>query len=137
MIDPHAIISRRRYGEIRYAVVSSCGSDMSQILAKFGLTADESLLVEHDRESALAILTHLLWKDMAYESECMPKHEAKSLAQGIMAEHERPGTRYFSNGNVAESNSWNPLTASTFDAGLLMTDDKEREYFCIWFQDED
>lgn len=137
MIDPRALIAARRFGEIRYSVASEPTGDLSRLLGKFGLTPDESLLVEHDRGSALQILITLLWKDMAYEGECMPKNEAESLAQQILAEHERPGCRYLSNGNVAKGESWNPLTESTFDAGLVITDPVAHSHFCIWFQDED
>jgi hypothetical protein len=74
---------------------------------------------------------------MAYEGECMPKHQAESMAQQILTQHEGPGSRYFSNGNVAKGESWNPLTESTFDAGLVVTNAVAQDHFCIWFQDED
>jgi hypothetical protein len=137
IIDPRAIISTRRFGEIRYAVASESTGDLSRLLAKFGLTPDASLLVEHDRDSALEILITLLWKDMAYEGECMPRQQAESLAQEILSDYERPGCRYFSNGNIAKGESWSPLTESTFDAGLVVTDEQTHMHFCIWFQDED
>lgn len=137
MIDPHTLISARRFGEIRYSVASESTGSLTRILAQFGLTPDESLLVEHTRDSALQILITLLWKDMANEGECMPRHKAESLAQQILIEHEGPESRYFSNGNVANGESWNPLTESAFDAGLVVTNAATRRHFCIWFQDED
>ncbi|WP_460843571.1 hypothetical protein [Noviherbaspirillum agri] len=137
MINPRAIIAARRFGEIRYAVASETTGNLSRLLGKFGLTPDESLLVEHDRDSALQILITLLWRDMAYDDECMSKDEAESLALQILTEHESPGCRYFSNGNVAKGESWNPLTESTFDAGLVVTNTVANNHFCIWFQDED
>ena len=137
MIDPRTLIAARRFGEIRYSVASEPTGSHSRLLGKFGLTPDESLLIEHCRNSALQILITLLWKDMAYEGECMPRHEAESLAQQILSEHESPGSRYFSNGNIAKGESWNPLTESTFDAGLVVTDPVGQNHFCIWFQDED
>ena len=137
MINPRALIVARNCGEIRYSVASEHTANLSRLLGKFGLTPDESLLVEHDRDSALQILITLLWKDMAYEGECMPRNEAELLAQQILAEHENPGCRYFSNGNVANGESWNPLTESTFDAGLVIASTQGHNHFCIWFQDED
>lgn len=137
MIDPRALIAARRFGEIRYSVVCESTGSLSRLLGKFGLTPDESLLVEHDRDTALQILITLLWKDMAYESECIPRGEAESMAQQILAEHESPGCRYFSNGNLAKGKSWNPLTESTFDSGLIITNSASLNHFCIWFQDED
>ena len=136
MTDPHKLIVAREFGEIRYAVVSDSSADLSSVLAKFGLEPDASLLIEHDKETALTILTELLWKDMAYESECMPKVQAEEFAQQILREHGLTESRYFSNGNFAKRESWNPLTKSMFDAGLIVTS-RNGNYFCIWFQDED
>ena len=136
MIDPQALIQARQFGEVRYAVVSECSGDMSRVLAKLGLKSEPEALVEHDRESAYLILRELLWKDMAYEGECMPEQQAESFAQQILQQHVAEGSRYFSNGNWAKRESWNPLTESTFDAGLLISN-PTGQYFCIWFQDED
>lgn len=137
MIAPHTIIAARCHGEVRYAVASEASGSLARLLMKFGLVPDESLLIEHDRNSALEILTTLLWKDMAYADECMPREQAESFAKAILVEHAKPGARYFSNGNFAKGESWNPLTESTFDAGLVITDPTRRQHFCIWFQDED
>ncbi len=137
MIGPRALIAARHAGEIRYAVASEPSDDLSRLLGKFGLSPDASLLAEHNQDAALDILIALLWKDMAYEGECMPRHEAESLAHQVFSEHVRPGCRYFSNGNVTKGGSWNPLTESTFDAGLIITDPASHIHLCIWFQDED
>ena len=136
MNDPRSIIAARKYGEIRYAVVSESTNDMSRVLGKFGLTPDASLLVEHDRESAFAILRELLWKDMAYDGECMPMSQAEEIAQSLLQQYGAPQSKYFSNGDWSKREGWNPLTESTFDAGLVITG-SDGEYFCIWFQDED
>lgn len=136
-ILPRELTAARRVGEIRYSFASESTGNLSRLLGKFGLLPDETLLVEHDRESARQILVALLWKDMAYDGECMPKETAESLARKIIAENERPGCRFFSNGNLAKGESWNPLTESTFDAGLLITDPMSGNHFCIWIQDED
>jgi len=136
MNDPRSIIEARKFGEIRYAVVSEGTGDMSRVLGKLGLTADAALLVEHDKKSAFCILRELLWKDMAYESECMPKSQAEEIASYVLQQHSIPESKYFSNGDWSKRESWNPLTESTFDAGLVVTGGNGT-YFCIWFQDED
>ena len=136
MNDPRSIIEARKYGEIRYAVASEITSDMSRVLGKFGLTPDASLLVQHNRESAFAILRELLWKDMAYEGECMPESQAEEIANHLLQQHSIPERKFFSNGDWSKRESWNPLTESTFDAGLIVTG-SYGTYFCIWFQDED
>jgi hypothetical protein len=136
MNDPRSIIEARKYGEVRYAVVSESTNDLSRVLGKFGLTPDASLLVEHDRETAFAILRELLWKDMAYEGECMPRSQAEEVANQLLLQYSIPESKYFSNGDWSKRESWNPLTESTFDAGLIVTG-SAGTYFCIWFQDED
>lgn len=136
MNDPRLIIAARKYGEIRYSVVSESTNDMSRVLGKFALTPDASLLVEHNKESAFAILRDLLWKDMAYQDECMPKPQAEEIAHSLLQEFSVGQSKYFSNGDWSKRESWNPLTESTFDAGLIITG-TEGKYFCIWIQDED
>lgn len=136
MNDPRSIIEARKYGEIRDAVVSESTNDLSRVLGKFGLAQDASLLVEHDRDSAFAILRELLWKDMAYECECMPRSQAEEVANQLLLQYSTPESKYFSNGDWSKRQSWNPLTESTFDAGLIVTGN-DGMYFCIWFQDED
>lgn len=136
MTNPRQLMLARDCGEVRYAVVADLSNDLSQVLAKFGLVPDASLLIEHNRETAYEILVKLLWKDMAYANECMPRTEAEGFAKAILAEHTSAESRFFSNGNWAKRGSWNPLTRSTFDAGLIVSA-SDHLYFCIWFQDED
>lgn len=136
MIDPHQLFAARQFGEMRYAVLSDSSADMSRVLAKFGLRADASLLVEHDETTARAIIGTLLWKDMAYGTECMPKAQAEQLARDILAAHADEQSRYYSNGDWTKSESWNPLTEATFDAGVIVSRGNG-EYFCLWVEDED
>ena len=73
---------------------------------------------------------------MAYASACMSEQQAVDMAESIVAMHAEPESKYYSNGNWSKREGWNPLTDSTFDAGLLITG-ANHQYFCIWFQDED
>ncbi len=136
MIEPLEIIEARHAGEIRYGAVSDWSGDLNRVLSKFGLTPDAALLVEHDRAGATSILTALLWKDMAYETPNTTEAKAGAMAESILSSYANTDSRYYSNGNWAKRESWNPLTESTFDAGLIVTAGKNL-YFCIWFQDED
>jgi len=135
MIDPRELVAKRNCGSVRYAVISDYSGDMNQVLAKFGLNADRALLVEHNRAGALDILASLLHRDMAYESELMPEQSARGIAEAVL-HPQRADATYFSNGNWAKRESWNPLTSSTFDAGIIVREG-ESVYVCIWFQDED
>lgn len=136
MIDQRALIEARQFGEIRISVVSEITGDLSRVLSKFGLTPDANMLVEHNRATALSILTELLWKDMAYEGECMSRDQAEKFANTIIDENSDIKSKYFSNGNWALRESWNPLTSATFDAGIIISA-QDKPYFCIWFEDED
>lgn len=129
------MIAARKYGEVRFAIASAGDVSLSKILAKFGLRTEEASLIECDRATAQAILTHLLWKDMAYEGECMPQEQAVDYAASLFDEVD-PSAKYYSNGNVVAGESWNPLTESTFDAGIICVESTGRS-ICIWFQDED
>ena len=136
MTDPYEILLSRRYGEVRYTLATERSGNMGNVLAKLGLKPEPNSLVEHNHESAFAILRELLWKDMAYEDECMPRERAESLAQDFFQQHSSQGSQYFSNGNWSAKESWNPLTESTFDAGIIIKN-PQNVYACIWFQDED
>ncbi len=136
MADLRALIEARDRGEVRAALVSEMTGDLTRVLSKCGLRPEPSLLIEHGHESALAILTELLWKDMAYETECMPKKQAESIAQSLFGKYSDSNSRFYSNGNWALRESWNPLTDATFDAGLIIAS-SNKNYFCIWFEDED
>ncbi len=136
MIDLRALIKARDCGEIRIALVTEMTGDLSRVLSKLGFAPDASMLVEQDRVTALSILTALLWKDMAYEGECMPREQAEAFSNAIIDENCDIHSRYFSNGNWALQESWNPLTNATFDAGIIISSGG-RLYFCIWFEDED
>lgn len=136
MIDPHALFAARQDGEIRYSVLSDASGDLSRVLGRFGLWPEASALVEHDRDAALAILVELLWKDMAYGVECMPRSRAQAWAEEIFTTHAATGCRFYSNTHRPERESWHPLTPSTFDAGVIIAG-PDGTYFCLWVQDED
>jgi len=137
MLDPLALIAARHAGEIRYAVVNEDTGNLGRLLAKFGLRQDESALVEHEWPVALDILTLLLWKDLAYGRECMPRETALTWARQLLAAHAQPGARFYSNGNVVRGDRWHPLTDATFDAGLVIVNPSAAVHCCVWFEDED
>jgi hypothetical protein len=127
---------QRNSGEIRYAVASESGGDLSRVLGKFGLKAEKSLLQEVNRGDALRILTELLWKDMAYSAESLPRAQAEWLANELIEQHANVGSKFFSNSVWGVPRTWSPLTESTFDSGLIISR-AGGCYCCIWFEDED
>ncbi|MBB5400974.1 MULTISPECIES: hypothetical protein [Paraburkholderia] len=130
------ILAARGPTMVRISDVLDYSDDLSLVLSKFGLTPDEKMLMPQDRAGAIAILTNLLWKEQAYDCERMNRGKAEELAERIISENESKDSRYFSNKESPLSNSWNGLTDSTFDSGIIISGG-DGQYFCIWFEDED
>jgi hypothetical protein len=95
-----------------------------------------------DKGKAKIILTILLHKDMAYDSEMMSLEEAEELAERFLS-YFSDTARYYSNSEWKKKestgthhlNSWDPLTDATFDSGLIIID--EKQIGITWFEDED
>jgi hypothetical protein len=126
----------RNCGYVHCAFVTDSTDDLAIVLANFGLFADPTLLIEVSRAEAIAILTKLLWKDMAYGVECMPLDTAREFADAFVVEHESSNCKYYSNVVSAQSNEWYPLTTATFDSGIIISSNT-RQHACLWFEDED
>lgn len=116
--------------------VTDSSNDLAIVLAKFGLRSDATLISEISRTEAHAILTKLLWKDLAYGVECMPLDTAAAFADRFLSESESSQCKYFSNVANSESNQWQPFTSSTFDSGVIVSGPTGR-HACLWIEDED
>jgi hypothetical protein len=136
MHNLQSIFTSRTGGELRYSVVTEYTGSIARALGMLGLKTDETSLFEYEYGTALEILIAILWKDMAYESEFMPQAQAAELARQFLDEHSVPGSKYYSNGNWALRESWNPLTEATFDTGIIIVRPDHR-IACFWVEDED
>ncbi|AXQ31370.1 hypothetical protein D0B54_22970 [Solimonas sp. K1W22B-7] len=136
MIDPQEIMDARNVGEVRCVLISEESQDLNRVLAQAGLRPDSSLLIEHDRTTAHSILAAIIQKDMPYQMPLMSKAEADGMADMILSAHDKPGSKYYSNGNWETREGWHPLGESSFDAGVIVTYGEGR-YFCVWFEDKD
>lgn len=132
----------RDSGILKTAMVSSPQKTLSKTLGKIGLSSDEELLNVINRELARDIVASILWKDLAYDVELMPKNKAYEFTDKILAEYYTDECTIFSNskwerndiGNIILS-GFNPMTNATFDSGIII---KHPSYFfCIWVEDED
>jgi hypothetical protein len=130
------IVKARKFGQVRYSFITDLSSDLSTVLSKFGLRTDATLVTKVSRTEAIAILTKLLWRDMAYGVECMAHDTAKAYAESFISESESTKCKYYSNVQSAESKQWQPLTNSTFDSGVIVSGNIRR-HACLWFEDED
>jgi hypothetical protein len=86
-------------------------------------------------DTAKAILTRILWKDLAYSRERMSLSTAKRLAADFLANFVPP-MLYVTNGENLESNySYDPITDATFDGGVIVFDGAK--VGMLWVMDED
>ncbi len=97
------------------------------------------------KENVHDIITWLLYRDMAYNIEIMPKYEAIRLAENFLSFFKNDAI-YLSNADwissedtwewsYAKMKGWSGITNSTFDAGIILYDDKK--IGIVWIEDED
>lgn len=147
-----SIRRERRYGVVTCAVEEGMapGSSMTQALdaidalvARHGLKGIGQDWVEVPYADAVAHLTAVLHRDMAYYSEIMPRGRAGELAErflGLFA-----GGRFFTNSEDGPRQqpppslpwSWgsSPLTDATFDTGVVAVAAGRTGQ--LWVEDED
>ena len=120
----------RRIEERRGAQVTTCrtyyGHDVrprKEALAALGFRdIPDDLWVTVDREGAVDLLTDCLAKDLAYSVEVVPMAEARSLASAFI-EQFGPDATFLTNVHKygeASAYGWEPISRSTFDAGILV-----------------
>ncbi len=94
-------------------------------------------------DTAHRILVSLLERDLAYGATIMSAQAAGTLAGQFLA-LTAPPRAFFTNGTWAGSStpaaaaaegSWDPITESTFDAGIIAVDDDVS--VMLWVQEED
>ena len=90
-----------------------------------------------DRSEALGCLQHILYHDLAYQRPLMEQKSAQFIAESFLALFSSYDCRFCSNGSFDEKSmlGWTPISASTFDHGVIAFDDKS--IGMIWAQDED
>jgi hypothetical protein len=100
---------------------------------------------EVDRPTTLGIVTRILHRDLAYEAPLMAAADAERLAAAFL--HLTPDAEYhFTNGSwddppvqmnagPTRGPSWNPISSSTFDAGVICVG--LNGCSILWVEDED
>jgi hypothetical protein len=132
-----AIIEQRNVGFVRCCSTSPDENGrMSNVLSRFGLKPEEHALHPFKRIQAGKILAHLLWKDLAYDSEIMPHDKAITLAGLFIEDHSESGTKFYANADWSRKpTSYSGLTDATFDGGIIAVSDLMVS--CVWVEDED
>jgi hypothetical protein len=117
---------------------------LAELASEFELAADPANYWEIDAAAARRLAELILNQDMAYNSEIMPPSRASELADRFLAQFGTHGVRFYTNGTFHEgrgpklgspSAGWNPVTAATFDTGILVIG--RHRSGCLWVEDED
>jgi hypothetical protein len=137
--------SKRTVGVVHCGYVSSASS-LPDTASSFSLSPDISKYRKVCKAEALEILTRLLHKDMAYNSEVMPVETARELSVSFIEGFDDASATFFTNidfsgegkklGNDCWAGpNWNPVTDATFDAGIMAI--SPGRCGCLWIEDED
>jgi hypothetical protein len=138
------IIAARKYGVTHCGVSSQASPSISELAAEFGLAGDPANFREIDTHTARRLAQLVLNRDMAYNAEIIPADRAAELADQFLAQFGTDGVRFYTNGTFHEARgpkltwagaSWDPVTAATFDTGVLVIG--PRCSGCLWVEDED
>lgn len=137
------IRTMRNCGVCTASIVEANNASLEDVANRFGLNNDCSIYHEIDSTQATRALTMILHKDMAYETEIMPIHDASELANEFILSFDSKITTFFTNGSCGEttytghpnSAGWNPATDATFDTGVMAI--SPSKIGCLWIEDED
>jgi hypothetical protein len=135
----------RKFGEVRCGYVEKPATLMDLAHA-FSLNDDNSLYRTVAKTEAVAILTRLLHKDLAYNQPMMPLKQAAGLAELFLAPFNDSNVRFYTNIDFSEEgqklgpDTWagpkfSPVTDATFDAGVIAI--APQRAACLWIEDED
>ena len=138
------IKNKRTAGVTRCGYLAQAGP-LSEVVNFFSLSADPANYRQVAKAEAIEILTRILHKDMAYDSEIMPRQIAAELSASFLQDFADDSTVFFTNidysreGEISQDTrigpSWNPVTNATFDAGVIAI--SETRSACLWVEDED
>jgi hypothetical protein len=144
-VDVAAEIHAARNCGTVHCGLSSCPTpSVPELAAEFGLADNPAFYKEIDAEAARRLAAAVINQDMAYNAEILPAARAAELAERFLAQFGTEGVRFYTNGTFHEnpgpklgspSASWDPVTAATFDTGILAIG--RQCSGCLWVEDED
>jgi len=128
----------RRIGE----VVSGCEelscATVELAAMRFGLSGKAGIYREIPAGEAIALLTNIFHRDMAFDKKIMSAAQAFALAKAFVDCFPHEATCFYTNSTFGKKQvprSWSPATDATFDAGLLVL--SRGITACLWLKDED
>ena len=115
------------------------------VASAFSLSPEATKYHKITKAEALQVLTRVLHRDMAFDSEIMPASVAAGLSASFLQGFEDDSATFFTNidcskmGKVARNTwagpDWRPVTEATFDAGVIAISGFQSA--CLWIEDED
>ncbi|MCB0714165.1 MAG: hypothetical protein KDD67_17710 [Ignavibacteriae bacterium] len=134
------LLKTRNAGFLRLAFIHNYDCSLKSILQRFGLIAEPDRLHVINRAQALTAIESILWKDLAYGYEIMPRETARAYAEAFLTNYGSKEYTFYSNGDwtlddQSSVRGWNPMTEATFDAGVVVVG--SRSAACLWVEDED
>lgn len=138
------ILSARNCGVVRCGVSKLERPSLERLAGEFGLQVEASRYQEIGGDAACRLVFLALHQDLAYCQELVPVERAVHLAEHFVDAFDHEDTRFYTNGNFHEGPgdqvtwpgaSWNPMTESTFDTGVLVIGPALSGVF--WVEDED
>lgn len=138
------IHAARNCGAVHCGLSARPTPSVSELAAEFGLADDPAFYKEIAADAARRLAAAVINQDMAYNTEIVPAARAAELAERFIAQFGTEGVRFYTNGTFHEnlgpklgspSASWGPVTAATFDTGILAIG--RQCSGCLWVEDED
>jgi hypothetical protein len=105
-----------------------------------GLVANLSALIEVSSQVAAGCIEALLWKDLAYKCECMPRETAARHGAAFVEQYACEGAVFYVNGrwdryHEQATFGYSPLTSATFSAVVMVVHPEFAA--CLVVEDED
>jgi hypothetical protein len=138
------IAAARDCGVVRCGVSEHASPTVAELATEFRLAPALASYKEIEAAAALRLAALILHQDMAYNAVIMPAARAAELAGRFLAQFGTEGVRFYTNGTFHAGRgerltwsgvSWDPVTAATFDTGVLILGPHCSG--CLWVEDED
>jgi hypothetical protein len=135
-------IIQARGGDLIVGIRVVQGCTLEDAAGHFGLFPERTHYFKIDAAEAQAVLVAVLSREMAYDSDLVPRDEAQVLAAAFVGQFAEESASYYTNGDYGKPKTtpgvgpgWNPVTDATFDTGVLVV--SPTRIACAWFMDED
>jgi hypothetical protein len=133
-------IRARDGGFTRVTAVRNYGSPLEVVMQLLGLEAKPGALLEVSPQVAASCIAALLWKDLAYKYEFMPREAAERFGESFVEQYTCEGATFYTNGKWDQYHQQStfgyiPLTSATFSAVVIVVHPEFAA--CLVVEDED